>query len=118
MSGHKSISIHRGRGIAGTFKSSTPGGQCHCSWCGPGQWGSEKAVTGRQGESMKRDWSLDLPVACRHLLPTGDRRVFHQVIRTWTVPWIPNYDSAWLFLFTASPKFLRNRGPWSRTIPP
>lgn len=30
---------------------------------------------------MKRDWSLDLPVACRHLLPMGDRRVFHQVIR-------------------------------------
>lgn len=67
---------------------------------------------------MRRDWSLDLPVACRHLLPTGDRRAFHQVIRTWRVPWIPSYGSAWLSLFTASPKFLRSRGPWSCTIPP
>ena len=52
MPGHKSISTHRGRGTAGMFKSSTLGRQCDYSWCGPGQRGSEKAVTGRQAAGV------------------------------------------------------------------
>ena len=57
---------------------------------------------------MKRGWSLGLSVANRHLLPTRDRSVFRQAVRTWRVPWAPRYGSGWLSLLTASQKSLRS----------
>lgn len=65
-------------------------------------------------ERLQLGSACGLPASPAH----GEQREFHQVIHTWKVPWKTSCGSAWLSLFTASPKFLRSRGRWSRTIPP
>lgn len=118
MPGHKSISILRSTlGNCRHVQVFHPGGQCHSlAWARTA--GLREGCNWQAGGISEERLELDLPVLAGISCPWGTEGCSIRLSVHGGFPGFPVMALPGLSLFTASPKFLRSRGPWSCTIPP